>query len=155
MLPIFFVTFFRVVVFVFVIISLLSTSYDVSTTIYSNGNIFFIKSSVINHNQSFARSFTTHLFIETCKFFLFSERHRRHNVLVSFSIWSNTSRLLKLSHNTESLTCLNGLRAISILWIVLGHRYLTTILFPLINTNEILNVNIHLWTCINLRWSKF
>ncbi|KAF6211749.1 hypothetical protein GE061_012264 [Apolygus lucorum] len=42
---------------------------------------------------------------------------------ISFSVFSNGKKLLNLQQNRESINCLNGLKFISIGWVVLGHRY--------------------------------
>ena len=45
-------------------------------------------------------------------------------ILVAFSAWTNTENILSTRQPTGSLACLNGLRVISINWVVLGHTVL-------------------------------
>lgn len=62
--------------------------------------------------------------------------------LVAFSIYTNGKNLfdLKPRDSTNSIECLNGLRALSLLWIIFGHRYFDMFLAPATNsvsaTNE-------------------
>ncbi|XP_044729189.1 O-acyltransferase like protein-like [Chrysoperla carnea] len=51
----------------------------------------------------------------------------------AFSLYYNGSKLFKISTstaNSKTITCLNGMRVISILWIILDHRYVLTFMFP-------------------------
>lgn len=60
--------------------------------------------------------------------------------LLSFSAYSN-SKFLFSSHSTEQeLDCLNGIRSLSILWVILGHRYFLTMYVPIVNGLDILDV---------------
>lgn len=43
------------------------------------------------------------------------------------------------SKSKSAINCLHGIRALSVLWIVLGHRRFFHLIFPLTNTNEINN----------------
>ncbi|GFR63502.1 nose resistant to fluoxetine protein 6-like [Elysia marginata] len=45
-------------------------------------------------------------------------------LLVAFSLWSNAEKLVGTSQPPGSLSCLNGIRVISISWVVLGHTVL-------------------------------
>ncbi|CAK1540700.1 unnamed protein product [Leptosia nina] len=41
----------------------------------------------------------------------------------SFSVYTNTRRLVTFAPNPNALDCLDGLRAISIMWVILGHTF--------------------------------
>lgn len=58
-------------------------------------------------------------------------------LLISFSILTNGEKLfgVKRSNSKSSINCLNGLRAISVLWIMFGHRLGNQQTFPLTNVN--------------------
>ncbi|CRK90557.1 CLUMA_CG004260, isoform A [Clunio marinus] len=61
-----------------------------------------------------------------------------HALYTSFSLLSNGEKLFEMnsSKSPESIECVNGIRGLSILWIMLGHRYLIPIFFvPVINRN--------------------
>jgi peptidoglycan/LPS O-acetylase OafA/YrhL len=62
-----------------------------------------------------------------------------HPLYSSFSIYTNGEKLFEMKRNRSinAIECLNGLRGLAILWIMLGHRYLIPINFvPVINQNE-------------------
>ncbi|OQV21128.1 Nose resistant to fluoxetine protein 6 [Hypsibius exemplaris] len=44
-------------------------------------------------------------------------------ILMVFSIYTNTQKLLSVSSNDQSLTCIHGIRFLSMTWVVLGHTY--------------------------------
>ncbi|KAG5670728.1 hypothetical protein PVAND_000972 [Polypedilum vanderplanki] len=60
-----------------------------------------------------------------------------HKLLIAFSLWTNTSKFFDMtrSKSKSSINCMNGIRAISTLWIILGHRKIFHTFFPLTNTN--------------------
>ncbi|KAK9872833.1 hypothetical protein WA026_019618 [Henosepilachna vigintioctopunctata] len=53
----------------------------------------------------------------------------RHQILVAFSLYTNGMKLLKSSNNSDQLGCLHGIKTISMMWVILGHIYLITIMF--------------------------
>ncbi|XP_046965866.1 nose resistant to fluoxetine protein 6-like [Vanessa cardui] len=56
----------------------------------------------------------------------------------SFSIHTNTKRLLSFNYGTGALECVDGIRAISMLWVIFGHTYCLTALNFVSNAAEIL-----------------
>ncbi|KAG5684554.1 hypothetical protein PVAND_013779 [Polypedilum vanderplanki] len=60
-----------------------------------------------------------------------------NRLLTSFSIYTNGAKLFDVTKikSASSLNCLHGLRAMSILWIILGHRYYKQ--FPWGNPNQL------------------
>ncbi|KAL3271384.1 hypothetical protein HHI36_021868 [Cryptolaemus montrouzieri] len=54
-----------------------------------------------------------------------------HPIFIAFSLYTNTLKLVKSSSSTERLTCLDGIKVLSMMWVILGHTYL---LMPLIAT---------------------
>lgn len=60
----------------------------------------------------------------------------------SFSLWVNTSKLISTNckENSESLRSIDGLRAFSLLWVIIGHRYGSLIMSPNINNIDVLHV---------------
>ncbi|XP_060531731.1 O-acyltransferase like protein-like isoform X2 [Cylas formicarius] len=61
------------------------------------------------------------------------------NVWVSFSVYTNLKNLLRVSDppSHDLLSCVAGLKVISMLWVVLGHRYIFSVLVGNVNANEI------------------
>ncbi|XP_066999863.2 nose resistant to fluoxetine protein 6 [Anabrus simplex] len=54
-------------------------------------------------------------------------------ILLSFSVYSNWLRLISINSSSETMTAVNGIRFISMGWVVLGHRYLVVSGLPSIN----------------------
>jgi peptidoglycan/LPS O-acetylase OafA/YrhL len=42
---------------------------------------------------------------------------------IGFSLYTNTAKLFRITNNADQLGCLNGIRYLSIGWVVLGHTY--------------------------------
>ncbi|XP_047533374.1 nose resistant to fluoxetine protein 6-like [Vanessa atalanta] len=57
----------------------------------------------------------------------------------SFSIHTNTKRLLSFNYGPGALECVDGIRAISMLWVIFGHTYCLTPLSFVSNAAHILN----------------
>ena len=58
---------------------------------------------------------------------------RKKEILVSFSLFTNVSKLLATKSSEDTLTCLHGIRFLSICWIVMGHRFMLSLGEPSIN----------------------
>lgn len=66
-----------------------------------------------------------------------------------FSIYSNGVKLLRITvqqsngqAKSNQIDCLNGIRVISMVWIVFCHNYMMTMLSPLVNKTDIFNVSV-------------
>ena len=55
------------------------------------------------------------------------------NVLISFSVYTNWKNLLSINTGTDTMTCLYGLRFLSIFWILMGHIVYMDLVTPHIN----------------------
>ena len=44
-------------------------------------------------------------------------------ILLSFSIYTNGKKILNVSQPSGTLTAINGIRFISMTWVILGHTY--------------------------------
>ncbi|XP_046661684.1 uncharacterized protein LOC124354918 [Homalodisca vitripennis] len=67
--------------------------------------------------------------LSTCYEHLTAKSERK-DLLVSFSITSNTSQLLSTTESPNSLPCLHGLRVLAMAWIIVGHRFVNLTLVP-------------------------
>ncbi|XP_017785861.1 PREDICTED: nose resistant to fluoxetine protein 6-like [Nicrophorus vespilloides] len=51
------------------------------------------------------------------------DRYPYHDSLIVFSMFTNFNKLTKITKNPEHMHCLDGIRAISMAWVIAGHRY--------------------------------
>ncbi|XP_047985388.1 nose resistant to fluoxetine protein 6-like [Leguminivora glycinivorella] len=56
-------------------------------------------------------------------FFLEKAPAETNKLLTSFSVYTNTRRLFTFSKSPGSIDCLDGMRSLSILWVVIGHTF--------------------------------
>ncbi|GJQ77358.1 hypothetical protein Trydic_g20767 [Trypoxylus dichotomus] len=61
------------------------------------------------------------------------KRKPPHPVYVSFSITRNFQKITKSSTGQDRISCLDGLRVFSILWVIMGHRYSILEILPFVN----------------------
>jgi hypothetical protein len=60
------------------------------------------------------------------------------NLFVAFSVLTNTQRLLATQTTESTLGCLNGMRVISMMWIVIAHGFQFAFFTPEVNAVHIL-----------------
>ncbi|GBP20422.1 Nose resistant to fluoxetine protein 6 [Eumeta japonica] len=66
--------------------------------------------------------------------FLYKKDPKEKSTLyICFSVYTNTQRLLTFKAGADSLDCLDGIRAISIIWVIVGHTHSTATEFPIQN----------------------
>jgi peptidoglycan/LPS O-acetylase OafA/YrhL len=53
--------------------------------------------------------------------------HDRHPLFVSFSAYTNFQTLFSLHQNKSDMHCIHGIRGLSIIWIIIGHRYVLSL----------------------------
>ncbi|GLV32860.1 uncharacterized protein CBL_00433 [Carabus blaptoides fortunei] len=82
------------------------------------------------------------IFIAICTIYdVFMTKYEQESVneaLLVFSAYSNSKAIFS-SDGTSQLDCLNGVRSLSIIWVVLGHRYLHTMYVPIVNGLDVFN----------------
>ncbi|CAH0554822.1 unnamed protein product [Brassicogethes aeneus] len=61
------------------------------------------------------------------------EKKPYHYALLAFSLLSNGRKILKTSSNTGQLSCINGIKSISCLWVIFGHVHSNILGTGLIN----------------------
>lgn len=64
-----------------------------------------------------------------------------HLLLISFSFYTNVKSLFRISRTSTDLQFLNGIRFFSIVWVVLGHSYVSILFAAPINLTDGLKVN--------------
>lgn len=93
---------FSVIFGIFAVIVVLSTAYDLY--------LFYTESSEYT-NQS-KKSIVSLL--------NFSEPS--HPLQVAFSLWTNGQKVFKTSSGGDQLSCINGIKALSMMWVIYGHE---------------------------------
>lgn len=58
-------------------------------------------------------------------------------LLTSFSVYTNGKNLLNTDRSRNSIKCLDGLRYLSICWIICGHAVYSEIVGLKVNLNEV------------------
>lgn len=64
------------------------------------------------------------------------------SLLIAFSVYTNGKKLLKVRTSSSELSCLNGIRVLSLIWVIAGHSFSVTATGPVSNALDILTVNI-------------
>ncbi|CAH1370736.1 unnamed protein product, partial [Tenebrio molitor] len=64
---------------------------------------------------------------------------RPHQLVKIFSVVSNGRTLLSRGSNQSELKCLHGIRFISVCYVMFGHRFMTGMLFPSINSLDLID----------------
>ncbi|KYB27754.1 Nose resistant to fluoxetine protein 6-like Protein [Tribolium castaneum] len=66
------------------------------------------------------------------------KREPKHPVYVSFSLITNGRKLLNVNYNPspDQIQCLNGMRFISMMWVIAGHNFVAVEQVPIINYAE-------------------
>lgn len=66
----------------------------------------------------------------------------KSELLTSFSLTLNTTKLLDPDHSKDSLPCLNGFRVLAMAWVLLGHRLLHMLILPSLRLKDFSEVKI-------------
>nr|XP_049694112.1 O-acyltransferase like protein [Helicoverpa armigera] len=64
---------------------------------------------------------------------------RINGLFVSFSVYTNTRRFLNFKSAPGALECVDGIRAFSMMWVIVGHTYSMTLLGFVHNVGDIMN----------------
>ncbi|XP_044737962.1 nose resistant to fluoxetine protein 6-like [Chrysoperla carnea] len=68
-----------------------------------------------------------------------------HPLTIAFSWFSGFQKLIKINNNPDLLPCLNGIRVLSMLWIIHGHETSALSKFTLFNSKYALDWLTHWW----------
>lgn len=63
-----------------------------------------------------------------------------HEILLAFSAISNGKKLINSTKNPDQLLCLNGIKAITMAWVIIGHEYIMYQSGPTANILDALTV---------------
>ncbi|XP_047504301.1 nose resistant to fluoxetine protein 6-like [Pieris napi] len=67
----------------------------------------------------------------------------KHVLLSSLSVYTNTKRLLNFESSQSTIDCVDGIRSLSMLWVIYGHTYVFQILSPAHNILDLMQ-----WTML-------
>lgn len=62
-------------------------------------------------------------------------------IFTSFSLVTNTKRLLKTTGDSGQISCLHGVRVVSMMWVIFGHTYHIASRMPSVNPANIVEVS--------------
>lgn len=69
-----------------------------------------------------------------------SDPKKANVYLRTFSVYTNTRRLVTFTPNANALDCLDGIRSVSMMWVVMGHVFQMDNVTS--NMSDVLQVNI-------------
>lgn len=55
-------------------------------------------------------------------------------------MYTNGEKLFRMTKNTNELTCLNGIRFFSMMWVLIGHVYSVYSAIPTVNYMDVIEV---------------
>ncbi|XP_017776356.1 PREDICTED: nose resistant to fluoxetine protein 6-like isoform X2 [Nicrophorus vespilloides] len=67
------------------------------------------------------------------------------DILIAFSLYSNAKKLFSTQVSADNLGVVNGVRALSMTWVLLGHTFMVNLFFPSVNSIEIFDWKNHLY----------
>lgn len=68
------------------------------------------------------------------------------DLLLSFSVPKNTKKILDMSgdeNEDTTFSCISGLKAISMLWVIFGHKYAIGFIYATANMTEYFQVSLN------------
>lgn len=67
-----------------------------------------------------------------------------HLMYLAFSVYSSGARIFKTANVRDQILCLNGMKALSLLWVIAGHRFGTFEQMYIINPSDTKDVSMNL-----------
>lgn len=135
------INFFRVLFSTFGLLLIASTIYDLRVIKRNGESRFLIRKKKQCHDLHNNFSVETFIRIYMKSFFCFELAEDPNKLFVAFSVYTNGKAFFDItrSRNSNVIHCLNGIRALSIFWIILGHRLDERFMIPAINGDEVLS----------------
>ncbi|CAO1428231.1 unnamed protein product [Diamesa tonsa] len=119
--------------------NLLTTDYD--QRVFCNTNNILEMRNIDLLASLFFTFFLLVLIVSTVYDVTMRQMNQKQELIFSaFSIYTNGLKLLETQSSNDDIDCLYGIRALSIMWIIHGHRVQTYFYFPIIN-----RVQLHEW----------
>lgn len=78
---------------------------------------------------------------------MIEEEALKHNLIIIFSLWRNSKEIFSENKGDQTLDCVHGIRFLSTSYVIIGHRYLMMMFFPVINSLQIMTVSYHPINC--------
>lgn len=100
-------------------------------------NQIYIYIFFLFHSLIFAVSILLMVLSTIYDLFMHQKSKEPNKLLISFSVYTNGKKLFDMSENKSSINSLHGLRALSIIWIMFGHRITNQLGLPYRNNNEL------------------
>lgn len=74
-------------------------------------------------------------------YLLITDAKRLSKVLLSFSVYTNTRRLITYNAVPGTIECLDGIRSFAMMWVIIGHTYVNQVSLIMTNPLDVLNVS--------------
>lgn len=73
-----------------------------------------------------------------------------NKLFIAFSVFTNGRKLFDVtpSKSSSSIDCLNGIRALSLMWIIFGHRMDNQTIFPIANPQRITEMSYQIYSIV-------
>lgn len=73
-----------------------------------------------------------------------------HPLLIAFSVVTNGKKIMQVSNASGQILCFNGLKVISLFWVIVGHRFSIQNARGVINYDDVAPVSNHNMTKFKL-----
>lgn len=85
-------------------------------------------------------TFTEHKKDASVLCFCFEIVESKHPILIAFSVYTNGRKILHTTESSSQILCFNGIKVISMFWVIAGHRYSAAQSLQVINIDDTFKV---------------